>query len=44
MRDREVIASPGPAFQFEASDVVVAVGTREGLNGVTAILAGEYDD
>jgi hypothetical protein len=24
--------------------VVVVVGTREGLDGVTAILAGEFDD
>jgi TrkA domain protein len=44
LRDREVIASPGPSFVFEANDVVVAVGTREGLDGVTAILAGERDD
>jgi len=44
LRDREVIASPGPPFVFEANDVVVAVGTREGLDGVTAILAGERDD
>ncbi len=39
LRDREVIASPGPSFLFEAGDVVVVVGTREGLDGVTAILA-----
>lgn len=44
LRDREVIASPGPSFVFEANDVVVAVGTRRGLEGVTAILAGETDD
>ena len=43
LRDREVIASPGPSFVFEAGDVVVVVGTREGLDGVTAILAGETD-
>ena len=43
LRDREVIASPGPSFVFEANDVVVAVGTREGLDGVTAILAGEHE-
>ena len=43
LRDREVIASPGPSFLFEANDVVVAVGTREGLDGVTAILAGDVD-
>lgn len=39
LRDREVIASPGPPFLFEAGDVVVVVGTRKGLDGVTAILA-----
>ncbi|GAA3963410.1 cation:proton antiporter regulatory subunit [Actinoplanes sp. NPDC048791] len=44
LRDREVIASPGPSFGFEANDVVVAVGTREGLDGVTAILAGDTGD
>ncbi|MEU4420667.1 cation:proton antiporter regulatory subunit [Actinoplanes sp. NPDC024001] len=43
LRDRDVIASPGPAFKFEANDVVVAVGTRKGLDGVTAILAGDDD-
>ncbi|GIE32185.1 potassium transporter TrkA [Actinoplanes italicus] len=43
LRDREVIASPGPEFRFEANDVVVAVGTRHGLDGVTAILAGDDD-
>jgi TrkA domain protein len=41
LRDRDVIASPGPSFQFEAGDVVVVVGTRQGLDGVGAILAGE---
>jgi len=44
LRDRQVIASPGPPFVFEANDVVVAVGTREGLNALTAILAGDTDD
>ena len=39
LRDREVIASPGPSFVFEAGDVVVVVGTRAGLDGVTSILA-----
>jgi TrkA domain protein len=43
LRDREVVPSPGPSFVFEANDVVVAVGTREGLDGVTAILAGDSD-
>jgi K+:H+ antiporter subunit KhtT len=44
LRDREVIASPGPSFPFEAGDVVVVVGTREGLDGVSAILAGDVTD
>jgi TrkA domain protein len=44
LRERDVIASPGPSFTFDANDVVVAVGTREGLDGVTAILAGDVDD
>ncbi|MDW5327777.1 cation:proton antiporter regulatory subunit [Plantactinospora sp. KLBMP9567] len=39
LREREVIASPDPTFRFEAGDVVVVVGTRQGLDGVTAILA-----
>ena len=44
LRDRDVIASPGPDFVFEAGDVVVVVGTRKGLDGVTHILAtGETD-
>ena len=45
LREREVIASPAPSFVFEAGDVVVMVGTRKGLAGVTHILAtGETDD
>src|SRR4051794_25131499 len=43
LRDREGIASPGPSFQFKANDVVVTVGTREGVDGVSAILAGDED-
>ena len=39
-RDREVIPSPGPEFVFAANDVVIAVGTRAGVDGVAAILAG----
>jgi len=34
-----VIVSPEPSFRFAAGDVVVVVGTRQGLDGVTAILA-----
>jgi TrkA domain protein len=40
LREREVIASPDPSFRFAAGDVVVVVGTRRGLDGVSAILAG----
>jgi TrkA domain protein len=44
LRHGEVFASPGPSFRFAAGDVVVVVGTRAGLDGVTAILAdGEPD-
>lgn len=39
MRQGEAIASPGPDFQFEADDLVVVVGTREGVDGVARILA-----
>ena len=39
LREREVFASPAPSFVFEAGDVVVIVGTRKGLDGVTQILA-----
>lgn len=44
LRDREVIASPGPEFVFAAGDMVVVVGTREGLDGATAILADDSPD
>jgi TrkA domain protein len=39
LRDAQVIASPGPEFVFQAGDVVVVVGTRQGLDGVSRILA-----
>ena len=39
LRNGEVMVSPEPAFRFAAGDVVVVVGTRQGLDGVTAILA-----
>jgi TrkA domain protein len=39
LRDRDVIASPDPSFVFAANDVVVVVGTRHGLDGVSAIFA-----
>jgi TrkA domain protein len=37
-RGHEVIASPGPETIFEAGDVVVAVGTRKGLDALTEII------
>jgi TrkA domain protein len=40
VRDRDVIASPRPEFVFAAGDVVVVVGTMEGVTAVTAILDG----
>ena len=40
LRDGEVIASPGPDFQFRAGDEVVVVGTGEGVEGVARILSG----
>jgi TrkA domain protein len=44
LRHGEVIASPDPTFRFEAGDVVVVVGTRQGLDGVAAILADSDPD
>jgi len=37
-RDGRVIPSPGPELVFEAGDVIVAVGTRKGLDGLIEIL------
>ena len=39
LREGEVMASPGPSFVFAANDVVVVVGTRQGVHGVSEILA-----
>jgi TrkA domain protein len=44
LRDREVIASPGPSFVFETGDVAVVVGTRTGLDGVAEILGNGAPD
>jgi TrkA domain protein len=41
LRENKVIPSPGPDFVFEAGDAVVVVGTREGLDKLTAIFANE---
>ncbi len=38
LRDASVIPSPDPQFVFAPGDVVVAVGTPEGVEGVTQIL------
>jgi TrkA domain protein len=40
LRNDTMIASPNPDFRFEAGDVVVVVGTRDGIEGVTKILGG----
>ena len=38
IRGNETIPAPGPEFGFEAGDVVVAVGTAEGLVQLRALL------
>ncbi len=40
MRRSEVIPSPTPGFRFQPGDVVVVVGTREGVQGVAELLEG----
>lgn len=40
VRDEEVIASPGPAQRLRAGDIMVVVGTPEGIAGVTEIVGG----
>lgn len=40
LRGQRMIASPGPDFKFEPGDVVVVVGTREGIEAVARILEG----
>lgn len=39
VRQGEVIPSPDPRFAFEPGDVVVAVGTQDGIEGLQSILA-----
>lgn len=41
LRGGETIPSPGPAFVFAAGDVAVLVGTRNGLDAATRILAAD---
>lgn len=38
VRGDETIAAPGPEFGFEGSDIVVAVGTPDGLSQVRELL------
>jgi TrkA domain protein len=40
VRDHVVSPSPGPDFRFRAGDLVVVVGTGEGLGQAAAILEG----
>jgi len=44
LRGAEVIPSPRPDFRFHSGDVVVAVGTRKGLDALTRILANGDPD
>lgn len=39
LRAGRVIASPAPDFRFDTNDVVVVVGTRQGLDAVNGLLA-----
>jgi len=39
VRDSQVIASPRPDFVIEADDIVVVVGTKEGVAAVTRIFS-----
>jgi TrkA domain protein len=40
LRGGGVVPSPAPDFRFEAGDVLVVVGTRTGIEGVSRILTG----
>jgi TrkA domain protein len=39
VRDEEVLASPGPAETLRANDVLVVIGTEDGVRGVETIVA-----
>jgi TrkA domain protein len=39
VRDEEVLASPGPAEMLRAGDVLVVIGTEDGIGGVEQIVA-----
>ena len=41
VRGEDVIASPGPAEVLRAGDVLVVIGTREGLSGVAGLVASD---
>jgi len=43
VRDAAIIPSPTPAEMLRAGDVLVVVGTREGLDGVARLLANGPD-
>ena len=38
VRDEEVLASPGPAEILRAGDVLVVIGTEDGITGVEHIV------
>lgn len=38
VRDEEVLASPGPAEPLRAGDVLVVIGTEDGISGVGSIV------
>ena len=38
VRDEEVLASPGPAEMLRAGDVLVVIGTEDGIAGVEQIV------
>jgi TrkA domain protein len=42
VRDEEVHASPGPDEMLHAGDVLVVIGTEDGIGGVAAIVAGDW--
>lgn len=41
VRDDEVLASPGSADVLRAGDVLVVIGTEDGIGGVEAIVGGD---
>ena len=44
IRDQEVYPSPDPGFRLEVGDVLVAIGTQRGIDGIIAILARDDTD